>query len=213
MPDFGDDWGEEWGGTPAPITDHKNAALARLISTFKKPNIEKLICVPGDRAQTIENVVSNIASLFDIDGATAYYQDIIGSILNEPRNSNTHAVYRVFLKTKAQIVKRRNTVEDLLSMMRRLVNDDLRNITYTDTFPKGFKLEVDNLTQAEIAAFIPFVKLAKPATYVGKFIVVPVDAFGFSDQSLTIPITNFGFGDGSGTIPGLGGPFAYLVPF
>lgn len=213
MADFGDEWGDEWGGTPAPITDHKNAALARLISTFKKPKIEKLLGIPGDRAQTLENVIGNIAELFDIDTAFGRYQDILGEILQQFRESQTHSEYRVFLKTKRQIVKRRRTVEDLLTMMRSLVNDDLRNISYTDTFPKGFKLEVDNLTDAEALAFVPFVKLAKPATYIGKFIIVPTDAFGFSDATAAIPTVNFGFGDASGTIPGLGGPFAYIVPF
>ncbi len=213
MSDWGDDWGEDWGGTPAPITSHKNDAIARLIVQFKKPNIEKLVCVPGERAQTIETVLGNIAELFDIDSAFGRYQDILGTILDHPRNSNTHAEYRVFLKARRQIIKRRNTVEDLLTITRALVNDDNRNISYTDTFPKAYKLEVENLTEAEIIAFIPFLKLSKPATYIGKFIVTPLSAFGMSDKTGAIPTTNFGFGDASGTIPGLGGPLAYIIPY
>lgn len=90
-------------------------------------------------------------------------------------------------------------------------NDGKRNIDYSEGYPKSFHIVIDDLTVEEALALVPFIRLAKPATYQATFLSTPTDAFGFSDGSGVIETTTFGFGDGSGTIPGLGGPFAALI--
>jgi hypothetical protein len=212
MPGWGDDFGEDWGGQAPVIGTHKNDAIKRLISQFRKPILEKLVENFGTRAQTLEDVLANFPGLFDLDTAHQRYLDIIGSILNQPRYAYSDMEYRVFVKVKAQIVKRRTTVEDLLSMMRQLVNDDTRDIAYYDAFPKSYKLEVEDLTIEEVLSFIPYLRLAKPATYIGKFIIVSSDSFACSDATGAVEdLTDLGFGDASGFMPGIGGELAYIV--
>jgi len=212
--EWGDEWGSLWGGNLAPITTHVEDAQDRLPDWNDKANNRFVAGGLGEHTQKLEDVIINLPRLYDIRVAYAYYQDQLGSILNQPRNAQADAEYRIFLQARGHLIKKRRTSEDLLQLVRLLLNDPSRDFTLTDTYPKAYKLEIDNLTEAEIIAFSPFLRLSKPATYIGKFIVVPPLAFGHGDASATLPAPPppYGFGDASGTIPGLGGPLAYIVP-
>ncbi len=168
----------------------------------------------GDRAQTIEDTLANLTRLYDIRTAYGYWADQIGSLLDQPRYEQADAVYRVFLRARGQTIKRRRTMEDTLSLIRILLNDDSRDFEVVDTYPKAYKVIIENLTLAEVAAFREFLRLSKPATYNGKFIVTVADAFGFVDKSGIIPgpPPPYPFGDITGTYSGAG-KFSYIVPF
>lgn len=90
-------------------------------------------------------------------------------------------------------------------------NNGQRNIDYFEVYPKGFRIEINDLGFAEAASLVPFIRKAKPVTYNATFLAIPVSAFGFDDSSSTIVTSTLGFGDSSGTITA-GGPFAGLFP-
>ena len=211
---WGDSWGELWGVAIPEITTHKIDAIDRLIDFFDRDKWQRLIGVVGERAQVLEDTAVNLPWLFDVRTAYGVWLDTIGAILNEPRNAQSDPDYRKLVRVKGEQIRRRHTAEDLLKVARLLVGDPSRTIALTDTYPKAYKLEIQNLTLNEIVLFVPFLSRSRPVTYQGKIIVTVTDAFGHSDASATLPPSPppHGFGDASAVVAG-GGFLSYIVPF
>ncbi len=213
MPKWGDEWGELWGGAISPIETHKEDAQARLLYQFvDATNLISLVCDLAVRAQPIENALNDFIALHDIPTAYGFLLDDLGELLGTPRQGFGDEDFRLRLLVTAQILlPSRRTVTGLLTMVRTLVDDPAKNIDLTELYPKAFILEVEDLTFDEASLLAPFISKAKPATYNGTFLVVPVDAFGFDDSTATVVTTTFGFGDSTATIVA-GGPFAGIFP-
>ncbi len=90
-------------------------------------------------------------------------------------------------------------------------NGGKRNITFTEQYPKSFTILIQDLSPEEAAGFVPFIALAKPATYNVTFIAAPVGFFGYGDATATVVTSTLSFGDASGTI-NVGGPYASIIP-
>ena len=90
-------------------------------------------------------------------------------------------------------------------------NGGQRNITYTEHYPKSFTIEIQDLSAVDAFGFVPFVRLAKPATYNVTFIAAPTGFFGYGDATGTVITSTLSFGDGTETIT-VGGPYAAVIP-
>jgi len=173
-------------------------------------NTETLVTVTSDGTNNasghriflggIETTLSSAVSATGTRDSTAFSYSLGGRIVDDVPNL-TGVISEAIVWSKELLPD-----EVLLHS-----NDGKRNIDYFEVYPKGFRIEIDDLGFVEAAALVPFIRKSKPVTYNATFLSVPVDAFGFSDASGTIVTSAFGYGDASGTITA-GGPFAGLVP-
>lgn len=215
--EWGDEWGEFWGDAVAVIETHAVDAEGRLVYEFKdKPTIHTLVNTLANRHQTLENLLQGMDPdmLYLIDTAVGVQLDTIGVILGRPRAGFVDDTYRVHLRTQALIaLPSRRTMVGLLAMVRSLLDDAVRVITYKDLPPKAFTIEVTDLTLEEASVFRDFIEKARPTTYNGMFIVSASTSFGYSDSTAAVPTTTSGYGDSTGAVVGAGGPYAFVVPF
>lgn len=213
MAEWGDPWGELWGGAIATIEDHGEQAVDRL-PFFHKDKAPQIAIqeIYAERWQRIENILSDIETLFDIERGTGFALDAIGENIGISRLGFDDSFYRVLLDTQSSIViPGRRTVEGLLTMMRALLNDDIRPIIYKESPIKTYTVELVDLTADEIGLVQRFGPLAKPATYNGFFISSASDGFVFDDSTATITVSGEGFADATGTID-VGGGYSYIIP-
>lgn len=117
------------------------------------------------------------------------------------------------------VVNLDGTISEAIAWSRELLpsevelhfNGGQRDISYTEFYPKSFKIIIKDISTEEAFGFVPFIRLAKPATYNVTFLAAPTNFFGYGDSSGTIVTSVLSFGDASGTIVG-GGPYAALIP-
>ncbi len=213
MSEYGDEYGELYGGAIATIEDHEGEAIDRFPGDFKKKETHRAWArVIADRWQRIENILADIRTIHDIDTSAGGIQDTLGEVLGISRQGFEDAFYEVMLRTQALIViPNRRTVEGMLSMIRSLLNDDARPIEYRETPIKTFIVTLFDLTDDEIALFPRFLRLTKPATYVAAFVAADSNGFVMDDSTGSVLITGEGFSDSTLTI-NVGGPFAFVLP-
>jgi len=213
MAEYGDEYGELFGGAVAPIEDHEGEAIDRLPFDFKNKETQRAWArVISDRYQRIENVLADIRTIHDIDTAAESIQDTLGEVLGISRQGFADPFYEVLLRTQASIViPGRRTVEGMLTMIRALLNDDIRAIDYREKPIKTYIVTLFDLSDTELAIFPRFLKLTKPATYNASYVAADADAFVFDDATAAITVTGEGFADSTGAID-VGGPFAFVMP-
>ena len=213
---WGFEWGELWGGPIPPIETHEDDAKDRLAFQFRDDEtFQNFLGVLAGRTQTVENLLEDVepSLLYDLDTAFGEQLNVAGRVLGLNRAGFTDDEYRVFLKAQALIaLPRRRTVDGFLDLLRALLNDDTRTITYSEFRPKTFQAVVQNVTVDELALWRPFLQRSRPVTYNLLFVVAPVGAFGYGDATATVAPTVQGFGDATGTVAG-GGQYAWLFPF
>lgn len=212
--EWGDNWGEFWGGKIVELDDVVGDSHNRLILQWEdSANIKALLEVVADKFQELENITQDLFGAMRLDTSYGWILDSIGGILNLGRGAFSDDEYRLYLSVLAQFVlPNRKTVEGLLTATRALLNDDVRVIDYSETYPKAFTLVVNDVTDREIEVFPLILRLAKPATYNGVMSIVPAGAFGFDDATSTITVTKLGF-DNASAPPTFGGDFGFVIPF
>lgn len=210
--EWGDEWGQLWGGAIADIDNHAEVARSRVIGRFReKPNFTALLNIMSERWQRIENMLADILTVHSIDGAFGAIQDDLGEVLRYSRKGFGDDFYRVLLRTMASvIIPRRRTVEGLLTALRSILNDNTRTITYVETPPKAYRVTLSDLTAAEISILPFFIGVTRPITYNGSTIISTSGGFQFGDTTGALTPTGGGYADDSGAVPG-GGEFAYLI--
>lgn len=209
--EYGELYGELYGGPVSEIETHAADALAQYPSCFDSATMLRALTeVLADRWQGVENGIRSVYpyALLDYDRVHGVWLDLIGSILNLPRTGRTDDEYRVILAAYAQLVyPRRRTTEGLLAALQALHPD--ATISYLPVYPKSFRVTIAPLSPTGNLArdTAQIVDLATPVTYRGGLIAAPDPAFGFGDSSgvLATPAHIEGFGDSSGTISGGGG--------
>ena len=146
MAEYGDDWGEEYGGPIATIDTHEQDAQNRLIFRYQNAaNMKAVQQIFAERWQQIENVLADIITLFDLDTAADDWQDKLGQILNVARSGFDDADYRNLQLTKANaVIPGRRTVEGLLAIARALLGPK----TLAGLGPQRFAPVMSTLTDA-----------------------------------------------------------------
>lgn len=213
MAEWGDPWEELYGGAISTIEDHEGEARGRLPFFFKdKVTMNTVTDIYAARWQAIENILSEIQTVYDIRTGSGAELDAIGENIGISRLGFDDAFYRVLLATQSGIViPGRRTVEGLLTMVRALLNDDTRPIIYSEFPIKSFLVEIVDLTADELEFFPEFLRLTKPATYRAQFIASKTTGFVHDDSSATVTVTGNGYSDASLTID-VGGEYAFIIP-
>lgn len=204
MPEYGDEFGEEWGDAIADIETHVDDALKRLTYAFRDAeNFRKVIAIHAERAQLLENAIRGVTPtlLFDIETAYGIQLDQIGNILFIRREGWDDVTYRVYLRTQALLVLPfRKTQARLLEVIRSLMNTDAGTIEYKEYRPKTYTIQVPTATLAELVSWKRFLELCRPATYNSQTLWLNPNPFGFVDSTATVAPTMGPYSDASGTL-------------
>ena len=203
-------WGHPWGhlwGLSAP--DYQAEALARVTEYYKvATNLKALIAADAARWEHIAHVAELVGGAFSLESAEGVQLDVAGRVLNLPRGTDTDARYRLRLQTRALHVlpEGRNRLATIIAIVRKLT-DENRQIAYLESYPRGFVIEVDNLTAEEEQDLLDFLPLTRPATY-NALLVSTDDVFGFVYEDDTGGATVTGLGYGDSTDAATGGTYA-----
>lgn len=112
----------------AGTVDHVAVAISRLPVQFRKPKIERLLTAIIRPIQTVENAFQQLLTQRTIDTAVGAQLDAIGLIVNEPRNGLGDDEYRRLVRARVATSRSRGTVEDLLQIVRLVVDDQAATI-------------------------------------------------------------------------------------
>jgi hypothetical protein len=101
------------------ITDHAERHLARLSYQFRgKPFIEGILGAFAAEAQEIEDALWQLLVERSIDAAVGLQLDVLGRIVDQPRNGAVDGVYRKMIRTKVLVNRSTGRVRDLILVTR-----------------------------------------------------------------------------------------------
>ncbi len=112
---------------PSQITDHLDAAIARLISQFRdpKPVLHGMIKSYVDQIQELENVLWDVINHRlivpapgETVGAEGVQLDVLGKIVGQPRLGLSDEAYLDALRLRIRVNRSRGSSVDLLEILR-----------------------------------------------------------------------------------------------
>jgi hypothetical protein len=190
--EYGDFYGSEYGG-PAPFeSNHARVAVEELPSISQTDGMVKMTTTLAEGWQIIDNALSNAMPylLLDYERANGVWLDVIGEILNVPRDTRDDAYYRRVLAAYALAVyPRRRTTDGLLQALIALIGDE-SGVSFEPAYPKGFVVELDGLDSDAVLTWdaIKILNLGTPATYRRQVVVNPIGALLGDDATGTVVI-------------------------
>lgn len=96
-------------------TNHVEAGLARLVEQLKdKPKLFALVSALLVQVQGVEDALWQLYTLRSIDTAEGHALDVIGKIVDEPRNAFDDAAYRQHIRARIRASLSSGTVRDIL---------------------------------------------------------------------------------------------------
>ncbi len=142
------------------ITDHKERALARLLTQFKeKPVLATLIGIYQKTLQEVEDMFWDLRTKRALAVAEGEQLDVIGRILVEPRGPLDDDDYRVVLQIKIRVLKSSGTAEELMAIARLVIGD---GFTFREYPPAAAAFHLDeDPTTFNAALLARFLKKAK----------------------------------------------------
>ena len=174
--------------TVAQITDHTEAAKARLLQQYKgKANIEALLdSLGGQQIQDLEDILFDINSRLDIDTSVGVQLDNIGVIVGQPRSGKDDATYRIFLKAKAGRNVSEGDIERVISVWKIITGGAV--IQVIELFPAEVELFSDVPVPDALAsdAFNLMQDVVAAGVRVVSSIISPENAFGFEGSVGTL---------------------------
>jgi len=124
------------------ITNHAVLALARLAQQFQdKDKIRDIVDVIGDRAQSVENMVSDIYTLTPLAVAEDDQLDQYGEILGLERQGFSNDRYRALLKAQLKIIYSKGRGDELIAILKLLA--DSTDVDLYEVFPGQVTFEYD----------------------------------------------------------------------
>lgn len=146
--------GGDSGATPTPEATpvgHVAAALDRLVLQFKdKPNVVAMVSALAATVQDLETAATDLATLTSIDQSMGTQLDVLGAVLNEPRQGFDDGAYRLHLKARAWLNRSSGLGEDIYSLFVSLLPGvQVRAVEY---WPASFELRVDGIQLDTVVA-------------------------------------------------------------
>lgn len=181
--------------------DHAQKALSRIIWQYRNSPkfLEWIQILPSIANQEIELPLQKLIDLLDIDNQEGALLDIVGRIVNMPRNDpllEDDAVYRVLIKSK--IYKnnsdtRMDSISDALEVITgvgTVTVQDLQDMTFMIHFG-------DPMTDLVRQLLVTFDLVPRPQGVRLSGFIEPGEGtkFGFSEPGLTTPADIEGFAE------------------
>lgn len=105
------------------ITNHIEQAKDRLREQYKgKPTIEALITAWVGQVQELEEILTDLSTYRSISSAYGIQLDLLGELLNKPRNGRSDADYKILLLAKVAKNISRGTPEDVIAVFKILTS-------------------------------------------------------------------------------------------
>lgn len=124
------------------ITDHSDAAVARLAEQFKeKTRISGLIQAFIDQYQLTENMFFDLLNFRSINSAVGAQLDILGAIVGEDRRGRTDEPYRKAIVAKIGINTSKGTPEEVIAIFKFVTN--ATRVFYLETYPGEIEIYSD----------------------------------------------------------------------
>lgn len=132
------------------ITNHVELAKDRLREQYKnKPFISALIQSWGDQVQELEQVLYDLSTLRTITDGFGIQLDLIGELLDKPRDGRSDADYKIVLLAKIAQNISRGTSEDVIGVFKILTSSSF--VQFGDGYLGETYLLADHaLTQTEV---------------------------------------------------------------
>lgn len=188
---------------------HVPEALARLLEQYQGlPDPEAIITILATEIQKAEDALWGIATLRNINTATANQLDQLGTIVGFPRNTTDDDIYR--LEIRAKIVKNvsQGQADRLISVY--LFMTEATVVDYSDAWPMSVFMMSDGMIPASLTDANLIYSLVKGAAAGG----VKIGALGLFDGSGPFGFAgpmNIAKGFASVANPTDGGKFGHLL--
>lgn len=175
------------------VADHISQAKNRLREQYKgKPNLDALLGALVLEVQNLENLIYGMSDLVNIYTAFGKQLDLLGVLLDKPREGLTDELYRIVLLAKVAQNISKGTAEDVVSVFKLLMRARLVyiqdeqpakiNLTAIGSQPIGTNAQIKQAVKEAVAAGVA----------IETFVVANDPAFSFFED--TDP-NGQGFGD------------------
>lgn len=183
-PGWGMSWGSVWGGCPS---DFEFEFIARLLRfTRGDTNFPLLVRVLAARVEAELYAAETVANAFDLDTATGYTLDIIGSTLQQTRKGLPDDDYRRVLQIQVQLLL---SSVGTGAVLRRIVE------LWTDEQPEFYVewqaahvLMTATVLSSRIDYLLSMLNTAKPAGVTLTLLVTEAGADALTADSTISPI-------------------------
>jgi hypothetical protein len=171
----------------APITNHDEIALNRLLSQFRgKARIEALLKAVAEGVQTLEDLVYDLISSTRFDNAVDAHLDAWGELVGEFREGMSDDDYRRFISARILVNKCEGTTDQIIEIFDIITGD---SVVILYNLPGGPNYELytyrapgDTLSSDLKAKIGRIMEDIRPAG-VGHLVVeVPSGYFGFAED-------------------------------
>jgi hypothetical protein len=109
---------------------------------------------------------------FDSAVCAGIYLDKIGAFIREPRKSRSDVDYKLGIRLMARAIRSFGESEDIIEIARIGLPFAI-SIKFSPAGVCTYKLDIDQVTSAEVAQLLPALKRATAAAYRGIFVYSP----------------------------------------
>jgi len=143
------------GGVAAPTGEAQTCVDAnnRLAIQFQeKPNIRAFVCALTTPAQDLTDALNQLLTERGIDTAVGAQLDVIGKVVDEPRDGEVDDVYRRFIRARIAVHRSNGVPVEILKIARLVLGDSDGQVQIRCVSDASYILEIhDRPTDADTA--------------------------------------------------------------
>lgn len=126
------------------VTDHEEQAYGLLLDQYaEKPRIAALLASYTQEVQELEDAIWGVRIGRFLDNAEGAQLDVIGKLVDEPRNDRPDNIYKVLIAGKIRVNWSHGHPDDVIAVVR-LVQGTENTHRYVDAFPASLEIVFQN---------------------------------------------------------------------
>lgn len=162
------------------VDDHVEQAQGLLIEQYQeRPRLAAWLASYSTRCQEAEDMLWDVLTKRLIDNAEGAQLDMIGKIVDEPRQGRDDATYKVYVLAKIRINWSQGTPDDVIAVLQIL---DAAAFRYVELYPASFEIQYDAPPAAPLGTLADVIHPAKESGMSHAVV-------GSSDPSTTLQFT------------------------
>ena len=145
----------------ARVEDHCADGLALLLQQFKdKPRLAAVLCALLTPIQELEDAAWQLLTERDLDSAVGVQLDVLGRLVDEPRDGRADDQYRPFIRARILINRSNGLPEEVLTIVRVALGASIE-VHLREHFPAAFTVEVVGAIPLTPASLLRLLQQAK----------------------------------------------------